>query len=85
MDEPTGYYRDIYSANKVVETQHAEDGTSIYEDIVFQANYSNDIITVSYGDESQTCKVTAITHGVQFVCTNGRSFIEWDSVDRIQR
>lgn len=85
LDEPTGYYRDIYSANTVVETQHAEDGTSIYEPIVFQARYSDDQITVSLGNESKTCKVTEITHGVQFVCTDGTSFLEWDSIARIQR
>ena len=85
LDEPTGYYRDIYSANTVVETQHAEDGTSIYEAIVLQASYSGDKITVSLGNESKTCKVTEITHGVQFICNDGSSFLEWDSIDHIQR
>ena len=85
LDEPTGYYRDMYSANQVIETEHAEDGTSIYEPIVFQASYNKDTITVSLGTESKTCKVTQITHGVQFVCDDGMAFSEWNAISNIQR
>lgn len=85
LDEPTGYYRDIYSSTRVVETEHAEDGTQIYEDVILQAHYSGDSITVSFGNESQTCRVSQIAHAFQFVCTDGSSFLEYDSVARIPR
>lgn len=85
LDEASGYYKDVYTATKVVETQHAEDGTSIYEAIVLSASYRDEDIIVSIGNESKTCKVTALPHGVQFVCTDGTSFLQWDSVARIPR
>ena len=85
LDEPTGYYKDIYGATTITETEHAEDGTQIYQPIVLQVSYKNKNIIVSSGSVSISCGVSKSDSGVIFDCDDGRKFQQWYSISDIIR
>ena len=86
LDEPTGYYRDIFGENALIESEHAEDGTQLYPSIQLSLTYNADQITVSLGGISDTCTVKSVNKGVQFTCDNPQeTFMEWYSIADIVR
>jgi hypothetical protein len=86
LDESTGYYRDIFGQNTLTETEHAEDGTQLYEELRLTIVYNKDTITVSKGNQSDTCTVKSIDKGVQFNCNNPqRKFTQWYRIADIVR
>lgn len=85
LEETTGYYQDIYAATRIIESEHAEDGTQIGESDILQVQYNADKITVSFENESIICSVVSLTNAVQFTCDDGSEFVQWESIDKIQR
>ena len=86
LDDPRGYYKDVYGENTLIETEYTEDGTQIYEDFVYSIRYDVDSITVSYGNESTTCGVKSVNKGVEFTCNNPqRKFMQWYRIEDIVR
>jgi len=85
LDEPTGYYQDIYSATTITETEHAEDGTQIYQPIVLQVSYNNKNIIVSSGSKTIVCNVSKSATGVIFDCDNNEKFQQWYNISDILR
>lgn len=85
LSETTGYYKEIFSATRLIESEHAEDGTQIEKPHIFHLKYKAQKIIVSADKHSITCSVDAREDAVAFTCDDGSSFLHWQSLDKIQR
>ena len=83
--ESTGYYKDIYGESTIQETEHAEDGTQIFQPLIFNVSYSETTITVSFNSISTTCRVSESDKGVIFDCDDGNKFQQWYQIADIVR
>lgn len=80
-----GYYQDIYGENMVVETEHAEDGTQIYQPYNIPVSYSGTNIIVTLPGITRTCKISKVTNAVIFECDNGVNLQQWYTIADIVR
>jgi len=85
LNEPRGYYKDIYGESTITETEHAEDGTQLFQPFTLQLSYNNKNIVVSVGSESIVCGVEKSSTGVIFDCNDGRKFQQWYKISDILR
>jgi len=86
LDDPRGYYKDVYGENTLTETEYTEDGTVIYEDYVVSIRYDTDSITISYGNKSIICGVKSVNKGVEFTCGNPfGKVMQWYRIEDIVR